>query len=543
MSPALTLSLPLCLSAGAVIWLVSKVIRSFVDRGNGTALQGPPRMSWMHGYQPQLMGNDVAAAELYQTWAAEYGPIFVIPWTLGTTRTIVADPRAVAHFYARETYGYVQNKVTRITMANLFGKGILWAEGDMHRRQRKALTPAFSAASIRKLTPVFYDASYKLKHAWDALIDASSDNKAIIEVQQWMSNVALDSVGIGGFSHDFGALDGKESLIATSLASFGKKITTRPPIIYKLTGLLAPVMPYLMNLPIGPMKRVGELKVSLSLVGQDLLQRMRREKGLDSSNYDGENSVIGVLIKSESADTTVAMTQTEIRAQVNTMIIAGYITTSISLTWALINLCKYQDKQEKLRKELAMFGATDPTYDQLMSGSELPYLDAIVHEVLRLHPPLAMTLRDAAENDILPLAGPITTRTGQVISQVAIAKGSVIGVPIRAINTFETFWGPDAKEFRPERWLNEKGSESLRFKEIQGHRHLLTFTSGARECIGKQFALAEFKAVLVVLIRHYQFELPNGPETEIGQCRGILWKPKVEGEEGSDVPLLVRRIE
>ncbi|KAJ7600560.1 cytochrome P450, partial [Mycena floridula] len=127
-----------------------------------------------------------------------------------------------------------------------------------------------------------------------------------------------------------------------------------------------------------------------------------------------------------------------------------------------------------------------------MSPTELPYLDAVVHEILHLHPPLADTLHDAAENDVLPLSSPITTRTGDVVSSTSV-------VPIRTLNTSETFWGPDVKEFLPERSLNQSKSDSLRFKEIQGYRHLLTFTAGASECIGKQFALAEFKAVLVVL--------------------------------------------
>ncbi|KAJ7600586.1 cytochrome P450, partial [Mycena floridula] len=249
------------------------------------------------------------------SWA-EYGPVFAVPWTLGTTRIIVTDPKAVAHFYARETYVYVQNSLSRVAIANLFGKGILWAEGD-------ALTPAFSVGTIRKLTTVFYDASYKLEHGWDVLIDAGTDNSTIIEVQQWMNNVALDSVGIGGFSHDFGTLDGKESLIASALESFGKK-SGDAPLVSQLMFVFAPVIPLLLELPIGQTKK------------------------------------------------------------------------------ALISLSQQLDKQDKLKNELALFGATDPTYDQLMSPAELPYLDVVVHEILHLHPPLADTLRDVRAKDCLP---------------------------------------------------------------------------------------------------------------------------------------------
>ncbi|OJA21342.1 hypothetical protein AZE42_07118 [Rhizopogon vesiculosus] len=85
-----------------------------------------------------------------------------------------------------------------------------------------------------------------------------------------------------------------------------------------------------------------------------------------------------------------------------TLLIAGYGTTSVSLTasplslcvyiqylcddqWALIELSQHPDVQSKLREELLAFG-DDPTYDQLKAN--LPYLDAVVHETLRLHPPV-----------------------------------------------------------------------------------------------------------------------------------------------------------
>jgi cytochrome P450 len=55
------------------------------------------------------------------------------------------------------------------------------------------------------------------------------------------------------------------------------------------------------------------------------------------------------------------------------------------LQWALIELALNSDVQNKLREELLQFGA-DPTYDQL--ANSLPYLDAVMHETLRLHPPI-----------------------------------------------------------------------------------------------------------------------------------------------------------
>lgn len=61
------------------------------------------------------------------------------------------------------------------------------------------------------------------------------------------------------------------------------------------------------------------------------------------------------------------------------------------MTWALIELSLHPEKQDKLRKELSEFANTDPTYDQLMNN--LPYLDSVAREIIRLHPPVEQTNR------------------------------------------------------------------------------------------------------------------------------------------------------
>ena len=80
------------------------------------------------------------------------------------------------------------------------GRGLMWAEGDSHKRcvtfdfhplflltggfrQRKTLTPAFSNSAIRHLTPIFVDSAYKVKNAWDGLLEPSGE--AVIDVQEW----------------------------------------------------------------------------------------------------------------------------------------------------------------------------------------------------------------------------------------------------------------------------------------------------------------------------------------------------------------------
>jgi cytochrome P450 len=91
---------------------------------------------------------------------------------------------------------------------------------------------------------------------------------------------------------------------------------------------------------------------------------------------------------------------------------------------------------------------------------------------------------------VIPLGTPVVTPSGETISSITIAKGTTVFAPIRCINRSEALWGPDAKEFKPERWFEEVTAPA---KDLLGHRHLLTFHDGPRTCLGKSFALAEFK--------------------------------------------------
>ena len=157
---------------------------------------------------------------------------------------------------------------------------------------------------------------------------------------------------------------------------------------------------------------------------------------------------------------------------------------------------------------MSQFSTTDPTWDQLTNG--LPYLDAVVHETLRLHPALgstnrvASTLRipftsrnlisiilKATSDDVVPLSKPIETLSGEVTDRIFVAKGTAVVVPIHALNKSTKLWGEDAQSFIPERWFDEEGLAGA--KDIQGYRHMLTFVDGTRKCLGQGFALAEFK--------------------------------------------------
>lgn len=516
------------------LWLASKGVRILRRRSKTTRLKGPASRSWIFGVA-RFLRESGDEALVYEEWAEQYGVVFRMPMALGSSRVVLCDPKAIQHFYSKETYGYVQNATTRIFISDMLGKGIIWAEGDSHKRQRKALTPAFSNAAIRKLAPVFFDSAYKVKEAWDAILGASENGEAVIDVQDWMNHVSLDSVGVAGFSHDFGTLEGKHSTIAEVFDSFGKlKLSFFQILIFILSGGL----PFIAHTPSMRKTLVKKFSIATDEISREMLERTRMEK--DEGKDD--HSIIGLLIKATNGSSALHISEDEVMAQIKTLIIAGYETTSISLTWALIELSKDQSVQVKLREELAShFGHDgDPTYDQLTV--DFPYLDAVVHEVLRLHAPIWETPRVAVEDDIIPLSVPLQTADNKTVDRISIAAGQKISIPIRTMNRSTSVWGADAKEFKPQRWLEEGGIQG-KAKEIQAYRHLLTFVDGPRACLGKTFALTEFKATLSVLIRNYKFKLRDGPDTKFEMGNVIIPRPKVVGEDGCCVPLCVCRVD
>lgn len=242
-------------------------------------------------------------------------------------------------------------------------------------------------------------------------------------------------------------------------------------------------------------------------------------------------------MKAEDEGSGKRIVREEVLAQLSTLIFASYETTAITMTWALVELARHPNIQTKLREELSSFGR-EPLYDELTTG--LPYLDAIVQETLRLHPAVPELIRQADEDDIIPLSEPVRAKSGEVIDSIAVERGTVFVISTSYMNRSEAIWGPDAKVFRPDRWIEADGV-TKKAQEVKGHRHLFSFGDGPRSCIGKLFAVAEVKTVLSVVVKNFVLEMRDGPDTKVEITRGLTLRPKVAGEAGIKVPLRVRQ--
>ena len=131
--------------------------------------------------------------------------------------------------------------------------------------------------------------------------------------------------------------------------------------------------------------------------------------------------------------------------EVATFFAAGYETSSTATTWALFALTQAPQCQVKLREELLSLATDTPSMEEL---NNLPYLDAVVRETLRVHSPAPMSARVAKEDDVIPLEIPFVDVNGKMQTDVKITKGDSVMIPIQAVNKSEKIWGKDASQFR-----------------------------------------------------------------------------------------------
>ncbi|PSS34169.1 hypothetical protein PHLCEN_2v1786 [Hermanssonia centrifuga] len=203
------------------------------------------------------------------------------------------------------------------------------------------------------------------------------------------------------------------------------------------------------------------------------------------------------------------LTDEELVAQMSTMLFAGTDTTSNALARTLHLLSMHPDVQERLRDEIIQAADTygqDIPYEQLF---ELPFLDAVCRETLRVDMPLNFIVRETVGDSVLPLHQAITGIDGTPIHEIAVPKGTMVLVALAACNRSRAVWGEDALEWKPERWLSAL-PETVGQARVPGvYSNLMTFSGGGRSCIGFRFSQLEMKVVLAVLLQHFRFSLTD----------------------------------
>nr|QZP43545.1 cytochrome P450 monooxygenase CYP340BJ1 [Ephestia elutella] len=203
---------------------------------------------------------------------------------------------------------------------------------------------------------------------------------------------------------------------------------------------------------------------------QDKREMMKRPE------YTEPNSVIDYMMQFCNFND-----EDRLMGELNTVISAGYTTTSSSLTTLLMLLGSYPDVQEKLYQELqSVLGSSDRDIVK-EDFAQLPYLEAVVMEGIRLYPAAPIILRYSDKP--------------YVLKNYTLPAKRFYVMNLYGANRHQV-WGEDACEFRPERWLAP---------ETLPPRHALTsFMLGKRDCIGKNYGLSTMRIITAHVVRRFK---------------------------------------
>ncbi|KZV94528.1 cytochrome P450 [Exidia glandulosa HHB12029] len=503
---------------------------------------GPPATSFWHGSDAQFL--DGRTGQSFQDEIVRrYGMIVrVRRGFLRDDHLFVCDPIALQHMLVKDQTNFEQGATQQETTRLIHGPGLLSSTGERHKRQRRLLNPVFTAPHLRRLVPVFHDVASKLA---DVLEKTAGTRDHDVDVLGHLSRTALELIGQGGLGHSFSA-DGPYTLSETLkdlLPSVFQYVHWWP----LLRPLRAVFGPHLLRRAAEGISRhsapAARLKRNIDALDDATAKIFARKKQAvlegrfsaeDGGDCDAVDIISQLLLANARAPVDERHPDDELRAHMATLITAGRDTVSHVVARTLQVLAERSDVQDALRAELAN-ASGDFDFDALMA---LPYLDAVIREMLRLYSTISFVNRTVQHDTVLPLLD------GQ---PVVVPGGTTIRIGLATANTAPVLWGADAREFRPERWLKDKegkGKETGQLNEraLPGvWSNIMSFMGGPRGCIGYRFALLEMKVLLSVLLRRFRF-LPASKDMRVEWYLGPSNTPYIVGRE-SEGPKLPLRIE
>lgn len=373
---------------------------------------------------------------------------------LGRTVHTISGPEEMKSVLQDDPEAWRKSPLIQRMLRPVLGNAILTAHGDWWKTQRKAMQPGFVRQRIMNLVP-------EMARAGEAAAESLSSE---MDVMPALNQAALTVI---------------ERALFTEANRFDRqRIRTAIELVFAETGQTR--FTDLLPLPEQTPRFLGfeAMRARKTLRNAVMAEiAARRESG------QTREDLLQLLMDAQAG--TGELSDTDIRDNVLSLVIAGHETTAIAIGWALYILASRGDWQDRVREEACAVSGGDS-----FTAADVPKLvftRRIVEETLRLYPPA-------------PIVGRQAIRETQ-IAERSVRKGDVCILAFYALHRHHRYWSqPDA--FDPDRFSPEnRPTDPWVYKPFGG---------GPRACVGSVFALTEATIILATLIRRRQFSLPEG---------------------------------
>ena len=438
-----------------------------------------------------MMGNvrDVQRLGLHAAadrWIAAHGDIVRVDF-LGEAY-VVRRPA-----FARQVLAY-QNKLAPPTHVGGGAEGLFFADGGRHARLRKALNPCFYAGALKALYP-------EIQRTTDRFCQAMRrhgvEGGRPVETWRWAVALFYDSTASAGLGCpeaatclDALARAGDEAPYPRVLELFDAILDAEK--VRQVRGAVR--LRALNDLPTPSSQRYWRLLSEIYRLAGDVVRQRVRARAADPG---APPSFLDPILDAPGDPDAAFRAAT---AQVLNFFRAGTDTTASALVWTLMELTRHPDAERRLVAEVdAAYAAAGgpPGADAVASG--MPYLHALLNEVMRLHPPANVLIRGIDGQDLV-----LTTEAGEIGHDgrtYCVPVGSRVMVDIVGMHRDPRCWRAPLS-LDPDRFLDGRPREPGSF---------IPFGGGPRTCIGNIFGILEVKTALVRLYRDYTFESLGDP--------------------------------
>ncbi|OIT08229.1 PREDICTED: cytochrome P450 714C2-like [Nicotiana attenuata] len=400
-------------------------------------------------------------------WQLEYGSTFM--YSAGIIQTIcTTDVEMVKEISLCTSLNLGKPSYLSNDRGPLLGQGIFSSNGTYWAHQRKIIAPEFYLNKVKEMVKLMVESTSKMIESWDEKI-RNSEGKLEVKVEGDLKSLSADIISRACFGSNYAE---------------GEQIFLKLQTLQRVMSKVPIGVPGLRHIPNKHNREIWRLEKEIKAM---ILKIVRAR-----SNATCEKDLLKLILDAaksyeESGDKLPAgiTPDTFIVDNCKNIYFAGHETISLTASWCLMLLAAYPEWQARARAEvLDVCGSELPNNDML---KRMKVLTMIIHETLRLYPPVAFVVREALQ-DIS-------------FKDIEIPKGTNIQIHIPILHQQPELWGPDTDQFNPERF--GKGIA----KACKVPNAYIPFGIGSRTCAGQNLAMIELKVIVSMILSRFTFSL------------------------------------